>query len=123
MKKLIFILTMFSAIGLFGQSASASILTIKNRTVAPLMTNPFTLVTSVELGEFEKDGTVYAVYGNPSTGAVTALTFYFGGGDVYYFYTLGVFRSLPTDPWEIRVYFQPTSSSGILEYKGLLGYY
>lgn len=121
MKKFIFILTLFSTIGLFGQSASASILTIKNRT-APLMTNPFTLVTSIELGEFEKDGTIYAVYGNPSTGAVTALTFWSGGGDVYYFSTLGVFRSLPTDPWEIRVYFSPTGS-GLLEYKGLLLYY
>lgn len=122
MRKFIFILTLFSAIGLFGESTSASTLKMKART-APLMTNPFTLETVIELGEFEKDGTVYAVYGDPATGTVTALTFWPGGGDVYYFSTLGVFRSLPTDPWEIRIYFAPTSGGGILEYKGILLYY
>ncbi len=122
MKKFIFVLALFGTITLLGQSASASIFTIKKRT-APLMTNPFTLVTSIELGEFEKDGTVYAVYGNPSTGAVTALTFWPGGGDVYYFYPTSVYGNPPTDPWEINIYFSPTSTSGTLHYSGILLYF
>ncbi|MCR8557820.1 hypothetical protein KXD93_09220 [Mucilaginibacter sp. BJC16-A38] len=83
--------------------------------------------TITELGDFEYGGQLYSVYGDASTGTVTAVKFDVGGANVYSFsgsyYTTGWPFPHGTQPYLSVVGYGTSSPSSYFAYTGPILYY
>ena len=125
MKKIILILVVLTTIMSSSYSSTGSSDDFsKNKKEAFYLLKSTNKQAIVELGDFEKDGIVYAVYGDEITGEVTSVVdMFLGGGDVYSFTPTYAWRSSGSLPWQINLDFIPTSTSSTLNFQGELLFY